>query len=136
MAIQSFDFSTGKAIDSSKRKVITCEYEMEDLSVLSKIIRSKKFQIAGKGGDERSLLELARKHKSGMMFLDINATGFDAFEVLNKVKNTYKEFMVILTSDDAGEETVKKAIMSGADGFAVKPFQAESIKKVMDKFDE
>ena len=75
--------------------------------------------------------------RSGMhkiVITDINMPKIDGLELLVRLKRMNPLIQVILMTGDPTAEKVRKAIQSGASGFAVKPFDSlQMLEKEVDK---
>ena len=131
MSIDSFDFATGKKIDARKRRVILSDIDMEDLSAIQKVLRELRFTILGKEQSLRALLELVRKHKIGVLMLDIDNPEVNIDEHLPAIQEKFPEMLVILMSAKADKAIFQKSITMGAAGFLVRPINPDSLKKVL-----
>lgn len=63
--------------------------------------------------------------------LDINMPVMNGIEALEIIKEKYQALKVIILSIQSTEETVRKALELGADGFVAKPFAPNSILERM-----
>ena len=131
MSIDSFDFATGKKIDTRKRRVILSDIDMDDLSAIQKVLRELRFTILGKEQSLRALLELVRKHKVGVLMLDIDNPEVNIDEHLPAIQEKFPEMLVILMSSTADKAIFQKAVTMGAAGFLVRPINPDSLKKVL-----
>ena len=132
MSIDSFDFTTGKKIDTQKRRVILSDIDMDDLSVIQKVLRELRFTILGKEKSLRALQELVRKHKTGVLMLDIDNPEVDLDEHISALKEKFPDMLVILMSSTADKETIQKSLTLGTAGYLVRPINPQSLKKVLE----
>ncbi len=63
--------------------------------------------------------------------LDINMPVMDGIQTLEIIREKYPKLKVIILSIECTEETVRKTLSMGANGFVAKPFQASSIVERM-----
>jgi CheY-like chemotaxis protein len=70
-----------------------------------------------------------------MIFLDINMPGVDGFEVLAYLKREpgLSDAPVIIVSSDVQEETVHRALQSGAINFIPKPVDVGELESALKK---
>ncbi len=88
------------------------------------ILRAHAFEICGEASDGEEALALCRRHRPGVVLLDINMPGMDGLATLQAIRQEFPAVRVIMISAEATLERVKEAIANGADGFIVKPFHA------------
>lgn len=77
----------------------------------------------------KNALEWAEKIKPDLILLDIMMPGISGFEVCERLKNekTTKRIPVLFITSLSDSDSHKKAIESGAEGFMVKPLNADLI---------
>ncbi len=76
-------------------------------------------------------LTILQTEQIDICILDINMPVMNGIQTLEIIKENYPKLKVIMLSIQSTEETVKKVLSLGADGFVVKPFQANSILERM-----
>jgi len=81
-------------------------------------------------------LEWAEKIKPDLILLDIMMPGISGFEVCERLKNekTTQYIPVLFITSLSDPDSHKKAIESGAEGFIVKPFNADLIRAYVKLF--
>jgi len=77
----------------------------------------------------KNALEWAEKIKPDLILLDIMMPGISGFEVCERLKNekTTKRIPVLFITSLSDSDSHKKAIEAGAEGFMVKPLNADLI---------
>ncbi len=133
MALQEFDFATGKVLDPKRKQAIIASTIDTDVAVLQEALTNKRFQFLGRRGDVREALELVRKHKVGVLFLDTDMEGVDIKTMLPSIKKAYTSFNVIVMTNQPTKEMLGEVLRSGAAGFLVKPVTAEAVTKILSK---
>ncbi len=78
-------------------------------------------------------LELAREKKPGMILLDWMLQGMDGLQVLEKLKadQRTKSIPVIMITVKRMVNDVGNALLRGADGYIIKPFEPEELSQVI-----
>ncbi len=113
---------------------------IDDEKDLCKLVKSNlestgKYEVVtAYTGDEG--VAQARAVFPDLIILDIKMPGKDGFEVCNVLKQdkqTTKIPLVFLTSYE-DEETARKAVNLGANGYLVKPFNHESLLYTVESF--
>jgi len=131
--IQGFDFSTGKAINPKRRQVIILLDDAAQADHLQQLLRQKTYPILGNTSDVREALELVSKHKLGILFLDADIDGVNALDLLTKIRETFPEFQVVITTANATKELLTESMAKGAAGFLVRPLGQEALLKVLNR---
>ncbi len=75
-------------------------------------------------------MELAKKEKPKVVFLDVRMLGMSGLEVLEKIKEMDSQAKVNIVTVLADEETKAQAKKLGADEFITKPFVSEYLEEV------
>lgn len=135
MSIESFDFKSGKKIDSRRRRVIISDIDTDDLSVIQGVLRDRRFQILGKEASLKALLELVRKHKMGVLMLDIDNPEVEIATVVPEIKRKFPDMVVVLMAASVDKGVLQEALQAGAGGFLVRPINKASLEKVLDTID-
>ncbi len=76
-----------------------------------------------------SALEIIKKEKPGLVFLDIMMPKMNGFEVCNAIKNKMrmKDIYIVLLTAKGQEIDKHRGIESGADIYITKPFNPDEI---------
>ena len=94
-------------------------------NVVKDILSSQGYEVLqAKDGEE--CIDLLLRNQVDILLLDINMPG-NGLVILEEVKKTYPDLPVLMLSAMADDQTVKKTLALGADGFVVKPFGAEDL---------
>lgn len=113
-------------------KIIIADDEKEFVDFLKDLLTEKghKIDIAYDGA---RALELIKKKKYDILFLDHNMPEITGLEIVEYVKqNNIKSKTVIITGYEAMSEKFAKAV--GADGYIEKPVGIEQIEIILKRF--
>ncbi len=91
------------------------------------LLRDSGFEVVGEAHDGIKAMEMLKKHKPGIVLLDINMPGSSGFDVLNDIHAENPETEVVMISGSASAEDVKTAMERGAAGYIVKPFNVKNV---------
>ncbi|WP_168204242.1 response regulator [Aliikangiella coralliicola] len=118
---------------AKKINALVVEDDEESLEMLTLILETTDVIncIPVKSGKEA--IELYRKHKLHIVFLDIEIPAPDGLETLKQIKEINKDAKVVMVTGSSDVSTVKKAIGLGASGYVVKPFEPEQILNAIKK---
>jgi DNA-binding response OmpR family regulator len=115
------------------KRVLVCDDEPYIVESVSYVVRKAGFEVlTAEDGD--TALEVARREKPDLVFLDIMMPGPSGDEVCRRLKSdpaTKGIYVVILTARGQ-EEDERRALAMGADEFMTKPF---SPRKLRDKIE-
>lgn len=94
-------------------------------NVVKDILSSQGYEVLqAKDGEE--CIDILLQNQVDILLLDINMPG-NGLVILEEVKKTYPDLPVLMLSAMADDQTVKKTLALGANGFVVKPFGAEEL---------
>lgn len=133
MAVQEFDFASGKVLDPKRKQAVVASESSDDGEALKDVLRQKGYQFLGQAQDIRAALELVRKHKLGVLFLDGDLPGVKLNEVVPSIKKAFPDFAIVVLSSAVTKELLSEVLRLGALGFLVKPVQADALEKVLAK---
>jgi len=133
MAIQSFDFSTGKTKDPLRLQSILFLREAQDSDTIADLLRKGRHPMLGRPDNLRDALELARKHKKGVLYLDADWEGVNVPEVLQDINRRFPDFSVVVAKSSATKEELMELQKQGAAGFVLKPVNAEAVAKIIQR---
>lgn len=76
-------------------------------------------------------LEIIRKEKPSLVFLDISMPGMSGIRVLELIKDTGQAPIVWMLTGNEDLETAALTLKSGASGYLTKPFEIERMRAVV-----
>ena len=109
-------------------KVLVADDEKSIRLVLKKYLSAKGYQVV-EAADGREALELLKKEKPAVAFVDVKMPKLNGLELLKEVKDVP---IVMLTAYGTMDYTVK-AMELGAVGYITKPFSFEEIDEALEK---
>lgn len=106
------------------------------------ILRAAKVRLMSFGyevitaGDGNDIVNLLRKDTPDMILLDLRLPRMDGDKIclMLKADDKFKDIPVIIFTASNDPATSKKVKDSGADGYLIKPFDAEELLKTIKKF--
>ncbi len=111
------------------KKVLVCDDEPYIVESVSYVVRKAGFEVVvAEDGEEA--LEMGRKEKPDLIFLDImmpKVTGYEVCRQLKEDPSTRGAYIVMLTARGQ-EEDERKALDMGADEFMTKPFSPRKMR--------
>ena len=128
---KEYDVATGRIIDPEHRKVAFCIDSQEDENLLVPILRDMRYRMLGVTNKPSEALELVRKHKVGVLFVDEEISGVDVEALLIQIQRRHPDFHVILFGEHITKEKLNIAVKLGAVGYLSKPLQKHAVEKMM-----
>ncbi len=133
MANAEYDFATGKVVDLDKRKAVILVGDSSEVEPLVTLLRKSRYRMLGLTSDSTAALELVRKHKVGVIFIDTDLSGVDVNEILTLLKRRFPNFNAILMSNHVSKEDILSVNGLGAVGYLTKPLQEDAIRHGMSR---
>ena len=104
-------------------------------TLLKNILFPKGYEIAGEADNGQAAVDKYKELKPDLVTMDIVMPNVNGIEALKKIRELDPNARVIMCTAVGQENMVRAAIMSGAKGYIVKPFQApkvlEEVQKVL-----
>ncbi len=101
-------------------------------TVLRGILRAEEeYEVVGEARDGEAALELIKRLQPRIVCMDVMMPKMNGLDALREIKMTYPETAVVMVTGNASADNVQEAIISGAVGFIVKPFNAAKVLKAL-----
>lgn len=84
--------------------------------------------------DQAAAELMLKKARIDVVFVDIELSGENGFEVMQALKQEAPKIEIVMVSAHSTVDNVKQAIKLGAKGFVVKPYSLGKVKDVMAQF--
>lgn len=120
-------------------RILIADDEASLRKVLSASLRKEGYEVvAAKNADEAlQLLEASESLETGdpieLLISDIRMPGMDGMELLNRVKERYKDLPVILLTAHGTVDLAVQALKKGAFDFVSKPYDRDELHAVLRK---
>lgn len=101
--------------------------------MLNDILVDLEYEVVGQASSGSSAIELANQLKPDVICLDINMPEVSGLDALASIKTSNKDIIIIMVTANSDTSTVQQAIRTGADGYILKPFNAQQIVKAVNK---
>jgi len=108
---------------------------VDDSSTMRKII-SRSLRQAGltvddifEAGDGIEGLNALGSNKVGLILSDINMPNMDGLEFVKQVRANGNKVPIVMITTEGGEDILKEAVSSGANGSIKKPFTPEQLQE-------
>jgi DNA-binding NarL/FixJ family response regulator len=118
-----YEIPTAIVVDDSKMTVqVLCDYlEMIDVDVL------------GRGHNGKDAVELYKKHRPDIVFLDIMMPDYDGYFALENIKKIDSNAKVIVVTSDLRQKDSKELERLGPTKIIFKPFAINTIREIVEK---
>lgn len=131
VSTKEYDVSTGRIIDPEQRKALFYIDSSEDEDLLVPLLRGMRFRMLGITRKQAEAMELVRKHKVGVLFIDDEMPGLNIEELLTQIQRRHPDFHVILFGTHITKDKLNTAVKLGAVGYLSKPLQKQAVQKMM-----
>jgi two-component system, OmpR family, phosphate regulon sensor histidine kinase PhoR len=118
------------SIDTTLILVVDDEKDIRDGS--QRILSRIGFQVLTASRGEEAL-DILKREKPSIVFLDLKMPGMGGMEVLNQIKKIDETILVIIITGYATVETATKAMKQGAYDFIPKPFEPDQMRIVVNR---
>lgn len=102
--------------------------------LLERYLINLNCNVIAMSGDGIECMSQIKSLSPDMAFLDINMPGKTGFEILDEIKQLDFNIFSVVVSAHGSFDNLKTAIDKGAQGFIVKPYKANKIKEIVDKY--
>jgi len=119
----------------SKTRVSVVIVDDNDMmrTVLRSILRGEEYDVVGEARNGALAVEIVERMKPDIVCMDVLMPEKNGLEAMAEIKQTLPETEFIMITGSADPETVQDAIMNGACGFIVKPFNAARVLDALKK---
>jgi two-component system chemotaxis response regulator CheY len=108
-------------------KVLVVDDEIIVRKLLSQVLKSAGYEIAGEAGDGRRAVDLYRMLHPDIVTLDVEMPFMDGFAALEQILRVDPKAVVVMLTNQKEKYTVAKIIKAGAKEYIVKPIDRTRI---------
>jgi CheY-like chemotaxis protein len=132
-----------------KEPLLVVEDSNEDFKILQRLMQRLDVQnpiYRCTNGDEalEFLQQIANDNdpnissKPSVILLDLNLPGIDGRDILSQIKQDkkFKEIPVVIFTTSSNPKDIELCYQKGANGYLIKPMNAEELKKIVQAFVE
>ncbi|WP_298393144.1 response regulator [uncultured Azonexus sp.] len=102
-------------------------------TILRGILRGEEYDVVGEARNGALAVEVVERMKPDIVCMDVLMPEKNGLEAMIEIKQSLPETEFIMITGSADPETVQDAIMNGAGGFIVKPFNAARVLDALKK---
>lgn len=111
-------------------KILVVDDETAICMLLSEFLSLKGYEVTTAGSGEEALVEY-HKNRPDATLLDIKMPGIDGIEVLRRIRENDSDTGVIMMSAFADDETIRKALRTGANKYLEKPLDLGRLERTL-----
>jgi len=113
----------------SKNRIAVVIVDDNDMmrTILRSILRGEEYDVVGEARNGAQAVELVERLKPDIVCMDVLMPEKNGLEAMAEIKQILPETEFIMITGSADPETVQDAIMNGASGYIVKPFNAARV---------
>jgi len=119
--------------DKDEIRAIVVDDDYDTVSVLSDFLQIKGIKVIAKGYDGQQAVELYKKLKPDVMFLDVMMKKYDGFYGLEKIREIQHDAFVIAVTVDTTQKTYDMLTDLKASAIIYKPYDINEIMRVLDR---
>ncbi len=113
-------------------KVLVADDSEETRELIKRLIElSDKLTLFGEGRTGTEVLEILKNGLPDVVLMDINMPGLNGLETTERISRLYPNLMVVMMSVQGETEYLRKAMMSGAREYLIKPFNLEVMEETL-----
>jgi FixJ family two-component response regulator len=131
VAIQQFDFASGKVVTTDRRQAMILVKDTEVQDQLQAMLRENLYKVPIKSADVKEVLEVVRTQKTGVLFLDDEIEGVSAISLLVSVRSKFPDVAIIVLSASPTKELSEAMLKTGVESLIKKPIARDLIYKAL-----
>lgn len=113
-------------------KVLVADDSEETRELIKRLIElSDRLTLFGEGRTGTEVLEILKNGLPDVVLMDINMPGLNGLETTERISRLYPNLMVVMMSVQGETEYLRKAMMSGAREYLIKPFNLEVMEETL-----
>lgn len=95
--------------------------------ILRVTLRADGYQVVGEATDGETGLELVKRTRPDVIFLDVIMPRISGLEVLKQIRQILPRCAVLMVTGQNDRSTVHAALQNGASGIILKPFNTGTV---------
>lgn len=112
-------------------RVIVADDNDDILSLFSELLTLKKFEVVGKAHNGTEAVEIYRRYRPEITFLDVVMPNGDGIYALEKIRETNPEAIVIMVTSDLAPTTTERLKQLQPSAVIYKPFDINDVIKIV-----
>ncbi len=112
---------------------IVIDDDRDTVSVLSDFLLIKGIRVIGRGYDGLEAVEIYKRLKPDVVFLDVMMETYDGLYALEKIREIQSDALVIMVTADLTNNTHEKLLDLDASAIIYKPYDINEIMHILNK---
>ena len=125
--------NTRKEFGTMKKILVVDDAMFMRLS-LKAMLGKNGFEVVGEADNGKKAIEMYQRLKPDIVTMDITMPEMEGIEAVEQIIQIDPKATIVMVSAMGQEDKIKRAIMKGARGFIVKPFNEDKLVKTMKQF--
>lgn len=117
--------------DAKKFSVLIIDDNDATRMMLRHILVNNKYDVVGETAHGALALEMTEKLRPDIICLDIMLPDCNGIDLLKQLKIQFPDVPVLMVTGSNDRETVVNAIVNGASGYIVKPFNPSTLLRTL-----
>lgn len=110
-----------------KRNLVICESCFDRIDLLAKELMSNGVNVISVPRDGEAVLSAIDRYKPELTLCELFLPGYDAISILNRLKNSDVQTMMIVSSLHANSKLEERVVKAGAVSYVIRPYTLDSI---------
>lgn len=110
---------------------IVIDDDVDTVDVFCDYLEIKKVQVLGRGYNGKVAVELYKKHRPDVVFLDLMMPEYDGIYALENIRQIDSESKVVIVTADLRDDTIKKLVKLKPTSVFIKPYDIEKISQII-----
>jgi two-component system cell cycle sensor histidine kinase/response regulator CckA len=126
--IKEVDRMQDSQISDEKKIVLFVDDEEMVLKVGSLMLRKLGYTVLTASEGQKAI-EILKKNRVAFIILDMAMPGMNGYEIYHRLKKIQPKIKILLASGYVGDQSEKRLISIGFDGFIQKPFDSKQLSE-------
>lgn len=102
-------------------------------AALKNLLRKNGYEVVAEAENGEIAVEEYFKHRPDIVTMDITMPIMTGIEALRLIKSQDVQAKIVMVSSEVEKHYIKKAMISGAEYFIIKPFKEEMVMKILNE---
>lgn len=112
---------------------IVVDDDIDTVDVFCDYLKLKGVEVQGRGHNGKEAIELYKKHKPDIVFLDLMMPDYDGFYGLENIRKLDPKSKIVVITADLREQNAEKLAKLAPTEIFIKPYDIEKITQLLEK---